>query len=86
MITSLEKPRSKFLFETCPRRGNPQKGRKRNSSTLPVQWLAASRTIRVDSGIEADKLTRYDIVRDKDITRCHVRSCCTIHKDVFTVH
>lgn len=41
---------------------------KRNSSALPVQWLAASRTIRADSGIEADKKTRYDIVRDKDIT------------------
>lgn len=46
---------------------------KRNSSALPVQWLAASRTIRADSGIEADKRTRYDIVvRDKDITHYYV--------------
>lgn len=38
-------------------------GLRRNSSALPVQWLAASRTIRADSGgIEADKKTRYDIV------------------------
>lgn len=46
---------------------------KRNSSALPVQWLAASRTIRADSGIETDKRTRYDIVvRDKDITHYYV--------------
>lgn len=45
---------------------------KRNSSTLPVQWLAASRTIQVDSGIEADKHWRYDIVRNRDITPWHV--------------
>lgn len=39
-------------------------------TALPVAVVAAAlRTIRVDSGIEADKPTRYDMVHEKDKTR-----------------
>ena len=44
-----------------------------------MQWFAASRTIRADSGIEADKQTRYDIVRDKDITRYYYFRPAAVH-------